>query len=345
MTMQAVVLDRHGDADVLRLAEVARPVPGPGQVLLRLRSAGVNHVDIDIRAGVSGMSVPLPHIPGVDGAGEIAALGAGVTGFAAGDRVMPHFVLACGHCRQCLAGHENICEDFGILGATCPGTYAQYVCVGAHHLMRIPAGVDDVAAAAGFVPFATAWEALVEAGAITAGQTVLVNAGGSGVSSAGIQVAALAGARVITTAGSADKLARAAALGADAGINYREADITATVLGLTDGRGVDLVLDMVGGEVLKQSIAAVAAGGRVVSVGAHAGEVVDIDMIQLFRKHVSVHGCGRSTRATGEHVLRLMAAGRLRPVLARTLPLAEAGEAHRLLEARALFGRVVLAIP
>jgi len=342
--MKAIVIDEFGGPSVLKYREVHTPRPGAGEVLIKTAVAGVNHVDLDIRAGTSGMPVQLPHIPGVDAAGTVVETGAGVLAFAEGDRVVPHYELACGACRNCLAGRENICLAFDILGGTRWGTYAEYVLVGAHHLMRIPAGLTDEQAVSSFVPFATAWDAMIKVGKLQAGETVLINAVGSGVGSAGVQVANLAGCRVIATAGGDEKLDKARELGAAVTINYRTGNLSDAVLAATAGNGVDLALDMVGGEILTATINAMAAGGRIVSVGAHAGEKVSIDFIELFRKRISIHGCGRSTRAVGEHVMRLVAEGKLKPVIDRVLPLAEAAEAHRLLEQRACFGRLVLQV-
>lgn len=340
--MKAIVVEAFGGPEVLRLGELPTPEPGVGEVLLRVLAAGVNHVDLDICRGVSGLPVALPHVPGVDAAGEVVAVGPGVRGFAPGDRVAPHFELSCGLCRNCLAGRENICLDFEILGGSVWGSYAEYLKVGAHHLVRIPEGLSPAEAVSSFVPFATAWEALVTVGRIGPGETALIHAAGSGVGSAAIQVARLAGARVLVTAGSPAKLERARELGADVGIDYRQQDVPRAVADATGGRGVDIVLDMVGGRILQQSIEALAPGGRITSVGAHAGEQVEIDMIALFRKHVSIHGCGRSTRAIAAEVLDHVAAGRLRPVIHARFPLAEAAEAHRVMESRDFFGRMVL---
>ncbi|MBM3504850.1 MAG: zinc-binding dehydrogenase [Alphaproteobacteria bacterium] len=340
--MKAIVLHRNGGPEQMKYESIATPEPGPGEVLVRTRAAGVNHVDIDIRNGISGMEGRFPHILGVDAAGEVAKVGAGVTQWKKGDRVAPHFVLSCGTCANCLKGLENICLRFDILGATTWGSYAEYFKVGQHHLVRLPdnLGYDDAVSA--YVPFATAWEALITVGKLSAGETVLVNAAGSGVGSAGIQVAKLAGARVITSAGSDTKLKRARAIGADHGINYRKKKIGDATLKLTGGLGVEIALDMVGGDTLKETIKALAPGGRLVTVGAHAGEVVSVDFIEFFRKHISLHGCGRSTKAIAAQVLQLAADGKLKPVIHKRFKLKDAGEAHRLLESRTVFGRLVL---
>ncbi len=340
--MKAIALHQHGGVDALHYETLPTPDPGPGEVLVRVRAAGVNHIDLDIRNGSAGIASPFPHVMGVDAVGEVAALGTGVEEWQLGERVVPHFILHCGSCADCTAGRENTCQAAGILGATVWGTYAEYVKVGRQHLVRVPDGPDDAEAVSAYIPFATAWEALIEVGHLQGGETLLINAVGSGVGSAGLQVAALTGARIIATAGSAAKLERARAAGAEGTINYRDEPIEARVRDLTEGRGVDCVFDCVGGNVLQQSIAALAPGGRLLSVGAHAGEVVPVDMIQLFRKHATLHGCGRSTRAIGQRVLELVAEGKLQPVIQQRFSLADAGAAQTLIESREVYGRLVL---
>ncbi len=340
--MRAVLLREYGGFDRLRLEETETPSVGPGEILIRNRAVGVNHCDTDVRRGLFGVAQTFPHVMGVDAAGEVVAVGEGVAGFAPGDRASPHFMLSCGGCRSCIAGKEHICQQAGVLGVTTWGTYAEFVKVNARNAIRLPEGLSFDDAVAAQIPFATAWEALIEVGRLAAGETVLVNAAGSGVGSAAVQIARLAGARVIATTGADDKFAAARALGADAVLNYQRTRVGDAVAALTGGTGVDLAFDMVGGERLLDCIAAVAPGGRIVSVGAHGGERVEIDMIELFRKHVSLHGCGRSTRAIVLKVLDLVAAGRLRPVIFRSFALGEAGEAHRLMESRNFFGRMVM---
>jgi NADPH:quinone reductase-like Zn-dependent oxidoreductase len=340
--MQAIVLRDYGGVDRLRLEETATPTVGPGEVLIRNAAVGINHCDTDVRRGVFGVAQAFPHVMGVDSAGEVVAVGPGVTGLKVGDRAAPHFLLSCGACRNCIAGKENICLNAGVLGVTTWGTYAQFVRVRADNAVALPDGISYDDAVAGQIPFATAWEALIDVGRLTAGETVLVNAAGSGVGSAGIQIAKLAGARVIATTGSDAKFSAARALGADEVINYETTEVGDAVAALTGGLGVDVALDMVGGARLQDCITALALGGRIVSVGAHGGEHVDLDMIELFRKHISLHGCGRSTRAIVAKVLDLMAAGRLKPVIFKAFPLAEAGEGHRVMESRNFFGRMIL---
>ena len=340
--MKAVVLREHGDVDRLRWEEVARPRAGDGEIVIRNHAVGLNHCDTDLRRGLFGVAQMFPHVMGVDCAGTVAETGPGVREFRVGDRVMPHFVLSCGTCRNCLRGRENICLRADLLGITTWGGYAQFTKVRQNNVVRVPDALSFEDAVAGTIPFATAWEALIDVGRLSAGETVLVSAAGSGVGSAGIQIARLAGARVIATTGSAAKFDAARALGADEVIDYGTTNVAEAVHDLTEGLGVDIAFDMVGGARLHDAIEAVTPGGRIVSVGAHGGEHVDIDMITLFRKHISLHGCGRSTRATYGTVMALLAAGKLKPVIHARFPLAEAGAAHRLMESRAFFGRMVM---
>ena len=211
--MKAIVLEAYGGPETLRLGDAPDPVAGPGEVVLRLHATGLNHCDTDVRRGIFGVAQSFPHIMGVDGAGEVESIGPGVVGFAPGDRVMPHFMISCGTCRNCQRGQDNICLAAGVLGVTTWGTYAQRVKVRANTLVRLPDAVSFDDAVAGTVPFATAWEGLVVMGQLRVGETVLVNAAGSGIGSAAIQVAKLAGARVIATTGSKAKFAQAARWG------------------------------------------------------------------------------------------------------------------------------------
>lgn len=340
--MQAAVIRGYGDVGQLRLEEIVEPEAGFGDVIIRNFATGVNHCDTDVRRGLFGVEQTFPHVMGVDSAGVVEAIGPGVSQFKPGDRVSPHFMLTCGHCANCMGGRDNICLHVRILGVDTWGTYAQFTRIAAHNVVPLPDGIGFDEAVVAQTPFATAWEALIEEGRLRAGETVLINAAGSGVGSAGIQIAKLAGARVIATTGSDAKFEAALALGADEVLNYATADIPAAVMTLTGGIGVPIALDMVGGARLLDSIKSLAQGGRLVTVGAHAGERVDIDMIEFFRKHISMHGCGRSTKAIVKTVLGLVAQGSLKPVLSRAFPLAEAAEAHRVLESRNFFGRMIL---
>ena len=341
--MKAAVIHDYGDGfDTIKYEDVQTPVPGAGEVLIKVHANAVNHCDTDLRKGLFGVASTMPHVMGVDAAGEVVHVGEGVSRFQTGDRVAPHFMLTCGVCRECIAGKENLCARAEVLGVTVWGGYGEYLKCGQNHVVRIPDSLSWIDAVAGQVPFATAWEALVEVAEIRAGENVLVTAAGGGVGSAAVQIAKLAGARVIAAAGDDGKLERARELGADAVINYRKEHIGEAARALTGGRGVDVCLEMIGGDILVQSVDALAAGARLATIGAHGGERVELDFVEFFRKHITVHGCGRSTKAQVAQVLDLMARGKLKPVVHKTFGLDEAAEAHELMESRNFFGRMVL---
>lgn len=343
--MKAIALHEHGGSEKLSYEEVADPVPAANEVLIRVIATALNHVDIDVRNGTSGIEAiqALPHIPGVDAVGVVQSVGSAVTMWRSGDRVAPHFILSCSKCENCRAGRENICIDSKILGLTHWGGYAELVCVPEHNLVRIPDAVGLEEAAAGMTPFATAWEALIVTAGLKAGETVLVTGAGGGVGSHAVQVAALAGARVIACAGADYKIEKVKRLGVvDEVANYKKESLVASVMRATGGKGVDVVFDGIGGQILKDCIQCLADGGRIASIGAHGGETVDIDMIQFFRKHLTMHGCGRSTKEIMATVLELMGRGRLKPVIDRRFPLQQAREAHEVMEGRDFFGRILL---
>ncbi len=348
--MKAVVIHRHGGPEELVYEDIATPEIGPSDVLINLKAVGLNHFDLDVCGGISGyLSLDMPHILGVEGAGEVAAVGEAVTAFKPGDRVMPYLTISSGLCRHrvcnCARGMDNICLDFDKLGVTMWGTYAEYVKVTHFNVLRIPDGLSDLDAAAAQVAFATAYELVVKKAKVRQGEDVLVNAAGSGVGSAAIQCAHLAGARVIATAGSDAKLERARALGADEVINYNTTnDLGEAVRSLTDGRGVDVCIEMVGGTVLQQSLDALAINGRLATCGAHAGERVEIDMIEFFRKQITMSSCHFAPKSTNHEVLDLVAQGKLKPVIAEVFPLKDMRAAHELLASRDFFGKVVLEV-
>lgn len=340
--MKAIVIRAHGGVDKLLFEDIETPDPGQGEVLVRIRAAGVNHFDHDIREGISGITHDLPHVPGLEGVGEIAALGPGVTSVAVGDRVAINFMQICGQCTMCLSGLDGVCAAGRRMGVTRWGSYADYVVCDASGVIALPDGLRFETAAASMLCFGTAWHMTVTLGRVTAGSDVLVNAAGSGVGSSAIQVAKLHGARVIASAGSDAKLAQARELGADAVVNYSTQNLAEEVLRLTDQKGADLIVESVGGEVLTQSIDAAAVNGTLVTCGAHAGERVELNVIELFRKHMRLQGSHYASKREVAHVLGLVADGKLKPVIHGTFPLSEARAAAELAANRSFFGKMVL---
>ena len=341
--MKAVLLPRYGGPEVLEyVADHPKPVVGPDQVLIHVRAASINHLDLWVREGIPTLKLVLPHILGADGAGEVAETGSDVTGFEPGDRVVVNPGLSCGHCEFCIAGEEPLCHEYKILGEHVPGTYAEYVAVPAKNALPIPVAMEWAPAAAAPLVFMTAWRLLVTRAAIRPGEDVLILGAGSGVSSAAIQIAKLAGCTVYATSSSDEKLKKAQALGADVLVNYKTMPWSKAVWELTGKRGVDVVLDSVGQATFKDSIRTLRRGGRLVSPGATSGAMVEIDMRQVFWRQVSLMGSTMSNRREFEEVMKLVFMGRLKPVVDRVFPLANAADAHAYVARGEQFGKVVL---
>ena len=340
--MKAVVFREFGTSEVLRLEELDDPKPGPGEVTLDVAACALNHLDVDVREGVSRFPVEPPHVLGLEVVGRIAELGEGVEGWQVGERVMPYLMDTCGGCRFCTTGRESLCLTPGFVSFVHTGGYAERLACSASQLIRVPDEIGDAEAAALQIAFATAWHMLFTRGNLRAGETVLVNSVGSGVGSAGVQLAHMAGAYVIGNASSDDKLARAAELGMDAGINHTKQNVAEEVMRLTDGRGADLVYEHVGGELFQAGLDSLSKDGRLVTCGAHSGEVVPFDIIPFFRAQKSIIGSFVYTRGEVETVIELARRGRIIPVVHDTLPLERAKDAMDLMESREFFGKIVL---
>ncbi len=340
--MKAVVFERFGGPDVLEYRDVPDPSPGPGELLIDVRACGINHLDLWVRRGLPGLDPMMPHILGCDVVGEIAALGEGVTGHAAGDRVWVHPTMSCGACEACAAGDDHLCRQYDVLGRRRQGGYAERVVIPAANALPYPANLAWDEAAAMPLVFLTAWHMLVTRARLGAGETCLVIGAGSGVGSAAIQVAKHLGARVIATAGTAAKLERAKQLGADAGIDHATQDIVTESRHHTDKRGVDVVFEHVGGRVFEAGVASLARDGRLVTCGATDGNRVSLDINLLFGKHLALYGSWMGSRSESLAVLERVRAGTFRPVVDSVRPLAEARAAHERIEARLHFGKLVL---
>lgn len=339
--MKATVFERHGTAQALVGRDVPSPVPEADQIVLRLEWAAVNHLDLDIRNGVSGMAVSLPHTLGTEGTGTVFAVGSAVQRWRIGQRVGTYAFRTCRQCKNCLLGRQNMCLDVRTLGGQLPGTYAEHVVVREDQAVAVPEGLSLRNAIASY-KYATAWEALVSTASLQPGEIVLVTGAGGGVGVSAVMLARHLGATVIAATGSDAKNERLLALGASHVVNYRAADLPAAVRALTGGAGVDLVLDVAAGDGLRNVIAATRPGGRIAVVGAHAGERVEVDMLDLFRRHISIHGCGRYTTDILQSVFQALARG-LPPVPVHgVFALADAGLAHQVMEARDFFGRLLL---
>lgn len=341
--MRAVVVREHGGLEALRLEERARPEPRPDEVVLELRAIGLNHLDVWVRRGVPGHPFPLPIVPGCDGSGVVAATGTLVRHVKEGDAVLLAPGISCGMCPACAAGRDHLCRHYGIFGETRDGTCAEFVCAPARNAIRKPDSISFEDAAAFPLTFLTAWHMLVARAALRPGETVLVHAAGSGVSSAAIQIARwLSAGRIVATAGSDAKCERARALGATDVVNYRTGDFVAEVKRITGKRGVDVAIDHVGTETFDRTVRALATGGRFVLCGATSGFEGKTDLRLVFFKSLSILGSTMGSLGEVHEIAGHVAAGRLKPVVDAILPLAEVREAHRRLESREVFGKILL---
>jgi len=340
--MRAVAIREHGGPEVVNVVDLPDPSAGPGQVLVRVRAAALNHLDVWVRKGFPGLRLAFPHVLGSDVAGVVEAVGPGVAGVSPGDAVVVNPSIGCGRCERCLSGAENLCPSFAILGEHLPGGMCDLVAVPSRNVLPMPANLSFEEAAAVPLVFMTAWHALVARARVEPGETVLVHAAGSGVGSAAVQIAKLLGARVIATAGTDAKLRKALALGADHAVNYETQDFLAEVRRIVGRRGVEVVFEHVGKKTWEKSILAAAPGGRIVTVGATTGHDPLTDLRHVFYRQLSILGSTMGTGGELARVLRFVEAGKLRPVLDRVLPLSEARRAQDLLAERAQFGKIVL---
>jgi NADPH:quinone reductase-like Zn-dependent oxidoreductase len=340
--MKAAAIRSHGGPEVVELLDLPEPVARAGEAVVAVKAAALNHLDIWVRKGWPGLRLAFPHVLGSDVAGVVESVGPGVSGWKAGDEVVVNPSLGCTRCERCLAGQENLCRHFAILGEHVSGGQAQRLAVPARNLFHKPRRLSFEAAAAVPLTFMTAWHAVAVRAALRPGETILVHAAGSGVGVAAVQIARLLGARVIATAGSPAKLDRARELGADEVINYETQDFLAEVKRLTGRQGVDVVFEHVGKTTWEKSLLAAGVGGRIVTVGATTGYDPPTDLRHVFFRQLSILGSTMGTAADLLQVLAFVGQGKLEPVVAQVLPLAEVVKAQGLLADRALFGKVVL---
>ena len=338
--MKVVRFHEHGGLGVLRHEEIPDSEPGPGEVLVRVRACALNHLDLWQRRGIPG--VLLPHCPGSDVAGEVVR--SEPHGVAEGQRVLVQPGISCGRCVACLGGEDNLCRSYWLVGYQSEGGYAELVTVPVENIVPIPDRIGFVEAAAFPLTFLTAWHMLVTRAELRPGETVLILAAGSGVGQAAIQVARAQGARVIVTAGSEQKLARARKLGAHEGIDHYTQDIAKEVRRFTDRRGVDVVFEHVGQATWESSMKSLRRGGRLVTCGATTGPSVSIDIRHLFSRQISLVGSFMGSKGELLKAAELFFDGTFTRVIDRTYPLEAAAEAQGRLEDKAQFGKIVLTV-
>ena len=340
--MRAVVLRSHGGPEVLQLEELPEPRAGAGQVRVRVAAVAVNHLDIWVRNGLPHLKLEYPFRLGADVAGTVDEIGEGVSGVAVGDEVVVNPGHSCGRCRECLSGRDNLCRWFRLMGEDISGGYCEQIVVPAQNVVPKPKALSFTDAAALPTTFLTAWQMLTRKAPVRPGDDVLVVAAGSGVGVAAVQIAKLHGARVIATASTDEKLARAKQLGADETINHASQDLVAEVKRLTGKRGVDIIFEHVGADVWPKLILSLTRGGRIVTCGATSGWDARTDLRHVFFRQLEILGSTMGPKGDLFPILDQVGAGRLKPIVDKILPLAEAQAAHRLLQDRAIFGKIVL---
>jgi len=345
--MNAAAYSEYGGPDVLKYVKLPTPVLERGEALVKVAVVGLNGYDLMARSGrYKPNKGKFPHILGGDFGGEIVALGPETTSdLALGTRVTSWWVVPCTKCEQCMGGFPNRCSrNYRYLGAHLPGAYAEYVKLPAHHLIKLPDSVSYEQAAAFPNAFGTAWHMIVTRGSVRPGETVLVNSASSGVSMAAIQICKNLGAYVYASSSADWKLEKAKELGADEVINYNETDFAEEIIKRTNKRGVDVVIEHVGGEFLGKSIKCLTRGGRVVTVGGTRSYQCEIEVNYIFHKELSLIGSNSATKMDLEAMMPMLGQGKLKTLIDKVFPLSEAAEAHIYLESAKQFGKVLLRV-
>ncbi|MCD6726352.1 MAG: zinc-binding dehydrogenase [Solirubrobacteraceae bacterium] len=342
-TARAIHYDDFGPPQVLKLVEIPKLEPARGQALVRVQACALNGYDLMARKGTYKPFEDFPHVLGGDISGIVEAYGPECAETApVGAHVMLYHVIECGDCESCLRGSPTTCLKYGYLGAKYEGGYADYVVVPERNLIELPDDFDLVKAAAFPLGYSTAWHQLMVRGGLRAGEWVMIQAAGSGIGMAALQMAKLTGAHIIATAGSDEKCRKAIEMGAHHAINYNEQDLVQAVKGITGKRGVDVIFEHVGGELFEQLVQCVVRNGRIVTCGGVAGYQVTMNIAHVFHKQLSIIGSNSGTKWELLTMLPYLLDGRLDPVIDSVFPLAAAADAHAHLEERKAFGKVVL---
>ncbi|WP_327052504.1 zinc-binding dehydrogenase [Halomicrococcus gelatinilyticus] len=340
--MKAVQFTEHGDRDVIEYGDFPDPAPDRDEVLVDVKAGALNHLDVWTRRGLPGIDVEMPHIPGSDGAGEVVAVGEGVTRFEPGDRVALSAGVSCGDCEYCRHGEHSLCVRYHIIGEHVRGVHSELAAIPEDNLLEVPEGVPWETAAAAPLVFQTAWRMLISRAELKPGEDVLVLGASGGVGHAAVQIADYAGANVYATGSSEAKLQHARDLGAQAAFDYTEEDFADRIRDETGKRGVDVVVDHVGAATWQDSLASLAKGGRVVTCGATTGGNPETDINRIFWNQLQVIGSTMASKGEADDVMELVWDGTFEPAIREVLPMSEAARAHELLEEREGFGKVVV---
>jgi NADPH:quinone reductase-like Zn-dependent oxidoreductase len=342
--MKAAVIHEHGGVDVVRVEDIDAPTPGPGEVVLQVLCAGLNHLDVWVRNGRPGVQLQMPHVLGSDAVGVVTAVGAGVERPKAGEQVVVNPALSCGHCEFCRRGEQSLCVSFGIMGLSRPGTFAEQVVVPAGNCYPRPAHMSDEEAGAFALVYVTAWRMLMTRAQVKPGETVLIHGIGGGVATSALQFAKLIGAEVLVTSSSHDKLSRAKSLGADHVLNYEKENVVKWIEQVTCGRGVDVAIDAVGAAAWPLDIACLRKGGRIVLCGVTTGSKAETDLRALYWNQLTVMGSTMGSADDFRLMLRAVTVNKLKPVIDKVFPLAKVRSAMERMEAQKQFGKIALKV-
>jgi NADPH:quinone reductase-like Zn-dependent oxidoreductase len=340
--LKAIYFEEHGGPEVLQYGDFEDPSPARGEVAIDVKATSLNHLDLFVRRGAPGIKVPLPHIPGCDASGVVADLGEGVVGFEAGDRVLMDPSITCGRCEFCIRGDASLCRSFGVIGEHMRGTSAEKLVVPAVNLVKIPGHMTFEDAAAVPMAFETAWRMMITRGRLRPGESVLILGAAAGVGTACIQIAKVSGARVLAAASSEEKLALCRELGADVVIDYRNEDFVKRAKEETNGRGVDVCVDYIGKDTWVKSLRSVVQGGRVLTCGATTGYDPATDLRHVFYRQLEIIGSTTGSKNDLEAALQFIFKGEMKPVIGKIMDLPDTAEAHRLMEAREVLGKIVI---
>jgi len=344
--MKATVFHKHGPPDVLSYEDIQNPKIGPNQVLIKVKAVALNHLDLFVRAGIPGLNLEMPHILGSDISGEIVELGGNVKpSLSVGQKILVDPGISCGVCEFCIRGEESLCSSYGILGEHSRGGYADYIAMDKQNVIPLPesVGIDLVEAAALPLTLMTAWRLLITKAKIKPGDDLLIIGIGGGVALAALQIAKVAGARVMVTSSSDEKLKKSEAFGADVTINHNTTpEYHKEIYRLTKNRGVDVVLDSVGQATWARSLKSLRKGGKLVTCGATSGPNGETNLNLLFWKQLEILGSTMGSRAELRAALKLVWNGKVKPVVDRSYPLSKAKEAHEFFERGEQFGKIIL---
>jgi NADPH:quinone reductase-like Zn-dependent oxidoreductase len=342
--MKAAVIHEHGGLDVVRLEDIEEPRPGPGEVVLKVLCAGLNHLDVWVRKGRPGAKLQVSHVLGSDAVGTVIAVGEGVEKPKAGEQVVLNPALSCGHCEFCLRGEQSTCVSFGIMGLSRSGTFAEQVAVPAGNCHPRPAHLSDEEAGAFALSHVTAWRMLMTRSALKPGETVLIHGIGGGAALAALQFAKRIGAEVFVTSSSNDKLSRAGEMGADHTLNYENGNVAEWIARETSGRGVDVAVDTVGAATWPLDFACVRKGGRVVLCGVTTGSKAESDLRALYWNQLTIMGSTMGSAEDFRQMLRAVTVNQLKPVVDKVYRLEQVRDALERMETGRQFGKIVLRI-